>query len=433
MLTLKQRTEQGRLFCDQLYLTHHSIPISQRGIHLIDAIYAVNRAAILKSRKKLFSTTSKCMQLFTTKTLNKNAIIDICQELITQDIRLKSIIDLTKLELDELLLNQEIIDRLNDPNLMNDNPNHNLFITTVYHFFTHNIILNHVQTPFTKSDSELIILDQETANIILRAEGDKIKLDDFDHMPAQNLMIELDQGVTIDEIHPSPIGLIEYAQIRSQTNVLNICHFVTIDLDDIYLFWFNETFHYIGLNNKSRIYDQRLKTASPIDPHSKYIDTTQIETAAKNVLDYIRHRYIDYEPTIRPKQKCNSKRRPLNLRNKITLPKRRYIMISMSRREKEKAKTASSWTLQHLITILGKYHNLVYCKQCNEKHQQQKQVKTGIHKHSLIGHPCRICKEIVGPIHNILIKRKWVPKHEKGPKNGIKINYGRHLVPKMPK
>lgn len=154
----------------------------------------------------------------------------------------------------------------------------------------------------------------------------------------------------------------------------------------------------------------------------------ELKVIAKNVLEFVRNRYINYEPVKRPAIKYNNKRRPINFRSKMTLSTRRYRLITINRQERERIVKKKSWTLQYLIRILGKYHSYVYCKRCRESFELGESVKTGMHKHSLIGKPCRICGEIVGPNYNVIYKKRWVPEHEKGPKDGITVKLGRHIV-----
>jgi len=53
--------------------------------------------------------------------------------------------------------------------------------------------------------------------------------------------------------------------------------------------------------------------------------------------------------------------------------------------------------------IPGAFHKWVYCRSCGR-----------VHRHDLVGRPCRNCKKEVGPVSNIEIKKWWHEEYWRG-------------------
>ena len=65
-----------------------------------------------------------------------------------------------------------------------------------------------------------------------------------------------------------------------------------------------------------------------------------------------------------------------------------------------------SWSLQYKVLVPGTFHRCVYCAACGD-----------VHRHDLIGQPCRNCDKQVGPHENIRVEKYWHGPHYRGPED----------------
>lgn len=137
------------------------------------------------------------------------------------------------------------------------------------------------------------------------------------------------------------------------------------------------------------------------------IVTEELLRITRNVWDFITCRNIDYEARRRPALKPNQ-RRYKHLQGKEAALQRDYRLIKVDRRVTPYESGAGPQsTLAHQIKVPGHFRKLIYCKSCGD-----------LHRHDLIGQPCRDCELVVGPIANINVVKTWVSPHWKGPEDG---------------
>lgn len=63
--------------------------------------------------------------------------------------------------------------------------------------------------------------------------------------------------------------------------------------------------------------------------------------------------------------------------------------------------------LMYKVLVPGTFHRWVYCGKCDD-----------VHRHDLLGQPCRKCGTVVGPAENVRVEKYWHCPHWKGPDDG---------------
>lgn len=129
---------------------------------------------------------------------------------------------------------------------------------------------------------------------------------------------------------------------------------------------------------------------------------------ARNLWDFVTSRSIRYEQ-VRRKPRRHSRPASKQASEPQSKSDREVSLLFISRDSKSSAgddkterSTPQPW--DHRIEIAGTFHELVYCAKCGD-----------LHRHDLLGQPCRKCGEVVGPRINLRVEKYWHSPYIKGP------------------
>lgn len=116
---------------------------------------------------------------------------------------------------------------------------------------------------------------------------------------------------------------------------------------------------------------------------------------SRNIWDFITCRNIDYELK---KRGGTHYQKPQHNQGARSTKIREYKVLRVNKTIKntEKSKHAVPRMQGYSERIPGTFHKWVYCRDCNR-----------VHRHDLIGTPCRRCQKQVGPLSNLVIKKWW--------------------------
>lgn len=278
-------------------------------------------------------------------------------------------------------------------------------------------------------DTNIMLLDRGTMQDIINSkQGQLISCNDMEHLPFDKFYIEFDQPVQIvDKFQAVAMGIqthhnqqsytiIYYSEEPARHNcIAKSKHPVKAPpYKEMLMMHMCRGGDYIDNQNKqigeyvgSHIpeYYQVTINGQPVTNGKQATTITQeLLRITRNVWDFVTCRNINYQPRKRPNLKTN-KRQYKHLQGKEAALPRDYRIIKVDRQQTHNDQTTGQQTeLAHQVKIPGHFRKLIYCKQC-----------TDLHRHDLIGKPCRDCEQIVGPIANINVVKTWVTPHWKGP------------------
>lgn len=266
--------------------------------------------------------------------------------------------------------------------------------------------------------TNLILLDHDTISQVINAnQQGLINCNDMKHMPFDKLIIEFDKPISFD---------IPDLKTSSSFNAIAVGIYTHSNKQSYTIIYFSEqsmngsnqaesqtiSIHMCYKDNQELVYGSFLEMATQQRigaPSQKILAIT------RNIWDFITCRNIDYEPNPRPQIKTNE-RRYKHLQGKEAALLRDYRLIKVNRRITPYSGTGNGQELAFKIHIPGTFRKLVYCKTCGD-----------LHRHDLIGQPCRKCNTKVGPFSNIEIHKFWISNHWKGPENAPEQQLARHL------
>lgn len=150
---------------------------------------------------------------------------------------------------------------------------------------------------------------------------------------------------------------------------------------------------------------------SSVEGTYKIADENKYLSAIGRLWDFVTSRNLDYELVKRKrsrvsyleKQYTHSQGKNAVVRQVFTLGMNRTIKLPEDP-EMRGGQKGSDWG--HQIYVPGAFHRWVYCDNCGD-----------VHRHDLIGQPCRDCGKEVGPRKNIRVEKYWHAPHFKGPKD----------------
>lgn len=292
-------------------------------------------------------------------------------------------------------------------------------------------------------DTNIMLLDRGTMQDIINSkQGQQISCNDMEHLPFDKFYIEFDQPVQIvDKFQAVAMGIQTHHNQQSYTIVfysdepggLWAANTQTSNgakkqmvtqkppvkappYKEMLMMHMCRGGDYINNQNKqvgeyvgSHIpeYYQVMINGVPVTNGKQGTTITQeLLRITRNVWDFVTCRNINYQPRKRSALKTNQ-RQHKHLQGKQAALPRDYRLIKVDRQETNYDQgTGKQTQLAHLVKIPGHFRKLIYCKQCND-----------LHRHDLIGKPCRDCEQIVGPIANINVIKTWVTPHWKGPED----------------
>lgn len=142
----------------------------------------------------------------------------------------------------------------------------------------------------------------------------------------------------------------------------------------------------------------------------KIADEEHYVAAIGRLWDFITSRNLDYELVNRKRSRIHflegkyshSQGKNAVVRQVFTLGMSRTIQIPADPGIRG-GMGGADWAFQ--VYVPGAFHRWVYCDTCGD-----------VHRHDLIGQPCRECGKEVGPRKNIRVEKYWHAPHYKGPK-----------------
>lgn len=305
------------------------------------------------------------------------------------------------------------------------------------------ILMMGVAMDLVIGDTNIMLLGSDTMQDIINSkQGEMISCNDMDHLPFNKFYIEFDEPVKIvDKFKAVAMGIQAHHNQQSYTIVyysdepgglwatgiylpnnpnkamfggktpvkappykecltVHMCRGGDFKLDQSN----QQAGEYVGSQIPS--YYEVIVDGVPVTNGKENVTITEeLLRITRNVWDFVTCRNIDYEPKKRPTFKTN-KRQYKHLQGKEAALPRDYRLIKVDRRENPYEGDGKQTELAHLVKIPGHFRKLIYCKKCND-----------LHRHDLIGKPCRDCEQVVGPISNINVVKTWVTPHWKGPED----------------
>jgi hypothetical protein len=152
----------------------------------------------------------------------------------------------------------------------------------------------------------------------------------------------------------------------------------------------------------------RIQMGLGSDPVLEQRISDECKRVARNLWDFVTSRSINYDRIKRkPARHLPDRELPQHTQGLRSQLDREvfhlYLTREMSRAEGEHSRQLPPpWGYR--VEVLGKLHHLVYCGKCGD-----------LHRHDLLGTPCRKCGEIVGPRANVRIEKSWHHPYFVGP------------------
>ena len=149
-----------------------------------------------------------------------------------------------------------------------------------------------------------------------------------------------------------------------------------------------------------------------------------VKVAGRNLYDFVTSRSFDYETRARRAHDFSKFRRYKHAMKASMLSLRHYKMVAVNRTVESSSTDKRSQEIEaspYQVKVPGAFHRWVYCQDCGR-----------VHRHDLIGQPCRDCKQQVGPTANIRVEKYWHPPYTRGHGGPTKREV-RHLVERGPR
>lgn len=132
------------------------------------------------------------------------------------------------------------------------------------------------------------------------------------------------------------------------------------------------------------------------------------QVAARNLWDFLTMRSLRYD-RIKRKAAVYPANRPQHTQGLFSQVDREVFRLYLDREiamsEKSDGKPhPPQWGYR--VEVPGKFHQWVYCATCGD-----------VHRHDLLGEPCRKCQTVVGPRANVRVEKYWHPPYLVGPEH----------------
>jgi hypothetical protein len=272
-------------------------------------------------------------------------------------------------------------------------------------------------------ETELLLLDSTTATDILNSNNTPLGVSDLQYIPFDRTFIEFDKMVELlPGIETIAAGLLKSPMYSA------VCWFHGTKVSEKP--WDNRistnTVPYTGVTIAMFTMTGKLYAVSNLDSMKTWqwqlSETVKqaVLTKSRNLWDFVTCRNIDYEVRHRGQINCTDSSRPKHLRSKVKLIRREYRIVKVEGKTTRYDGVAGNHnTLEYQISIPGTFHKWIYCKECGD-----------IHRHDLIGCPCRKCGLQIGPIANITVKKFWHGPHLRGPADAPFVETAREFIRK---
>lgn len=369
---------------------------------------------------------------------------------------------------DELMLSQANVEQIN--NLLSvPLPPGNVVEAAFAIYRKHREALNGLNTPGTVSHlidfidsavthlhidllvnqkTELMVVDSHLAKRVIAANNEPLRGEDLYFVPFERMILEFSEPIDLIALDGNVVKAVAvgfYKNLEAQAYAINwytdlkvpmgwdcrsavsIC-FSPYGLSRILfdlttrekLGLTREEYGFSYLGSAIVVNDKDPKYKEKVQAYRNRFDLAkrQLEIKSRNIWDFVTSRNISYESCERPSRDWSAKiKKYKHLQGRMDLGPRTFRVLSVNKDivtyPPGTGQTTSLGDRQH---VPGHFRKLVYCKRCH-----------GLHRHDLIGMPCRKkCQNLglseqellVGPADNITVEKFWVEDYWRGPEDG---------------
>jgi hypothetical protein len=263
------------------------------------------------------------------------------------------------------------------------------------------------------SGTQLFVLDSEIAVDVIGSRNDEFNAADMCRLPFPSMWVEFDQPVDVKD----PTG----GRLRA---ISFLCHRRGLRCASL---WFDAR---DGSSHPQRrytgVWDGDPKWPDDFDLFwweiGAYVDgVSAMKVALRNIYDFLTCRNFDYVAKQRPAKDFSIIKKLRHLHGAAARGLRQYRVVKVNATIEDEMQRRSQTDaepdpLPSSVDVAGVFHRWTYCRACSD-----------VHRHDLIGQPCRRCGETVGPFNNIRIEKFWHAPHVRG--SGPRREFVRHTVP----
>lgn len=253
----------------------------------------------------------------------------------------------------------------------------------------------------------LFLLDSNLAEQVFRSKNDPIDGEDMTTLPFDQLVVEFSEPIGIKhESGTTEVPAVLFYRDAASGNFL-VLWIATLHDQKIPFTPFGYAFVFGGLS-AFPFWDDKLIGL----PWSKEL-AIGIRVQSRNLWDFVTCRNIDYVVHERDTSRIKHVKKWRHVPSD-TLP-RTYRILAVNQQQvvypnDGRLVSYEGPTANCREKVPGCFHKWVYCARCQEDGRRK-----GVHRHDLIGRPCRYCGVNVGPVANIKIQKWWHREHWRGP------------------
>lgn len=268
-------------------------------------------------------------------------------------------------------------------------------------------------------EGNVMLLDGRLAHEILSS-ADTGPLTDIDlaHLPYTSVVVELTEPIELrcDEIDWTSqlyaLSLFSDPQRHLYGGAMVLkAAFVNSQNDPISTLWPLGVIHDPVNDRFTHNVDPRLVGLCPVDvlsPNARQRRSADglaeiISRHCRKLLLFLTCRNIDYENVTRAAPRGKAWR---HVSADATTRELKVIAVNRTEQRLEDSARDRSQesSLLYREHVCGSFHRWFYCLNCRR-----------VHRHDMIGQPCRRCRQQVGPVSNLIAKTYWHPPHWRGP------------------
>lgn len=271
-------------------------------------------------------------------------------------------------------------------------------------------------------ESRVMLLDDRTAKALADSRNDEITAAELQHLPHNPCLIEFYRPITIAENVQNGVRLrgVGFQALGTATAPVAVAGFYLDCWETAKgVLWPATIAVWFGGFNIAR-FDEAANRAIGIRPGQHPETDTALRLAtlrvARNLWDFVTSRSIQYErvkrkrppnPPSPPDPACEV--RPSHVQGRHSPADREVFLLYLSHASatrEEPAQTSKPMQWGYRVEVPGKFHQYVYCAACGD-----------LHRHDLLGQPCRKCGQTVGPRANLRIEKYWHHPYLAGPRD----------------
>lgn len=263
--------------------------------------------------------------------------------------------------------------------------------------------------------TRIMLLDDRTAKSVADSKNNPITATELQHLPHNPCVIEFYRPIEIgEEIHRGlrvrAVGFeaLGNADVPAAVVSFFMDYWVPAAIPDgarspaTIAVWFGG-FTSVTIDNVIR----SQFAMEPLSDREKAV-TELCQKVSRNLWDFITMRTIRYDSIHRKSAKHpleeNRPRHVQGLRSQLDREVFHLYLIRETKVSKDPDGRPHEPLWGYRIEVPGVFHEWIYCARCRH-----------VHKHELVGQPCRTCGEVVGPRANIWVQKYWHRAHLRGP------------------